>query len=345
MLLNSFIDIFKLFLPLIVVCVCVGIVLGLGHWKLIRHPGNFGKKRQFSNQLIMLGLTLVSIVAIALALPVADSVRNQVVALIGLAISGVLAFSSSTIFANLMAGIMLRVTKPFYTGDFIQVADYFGRVSERGLLDTEIQSEQRELVAIPNTFLITNPVSVVRSSGTVVSTTLSLGYDIHHSRIESLLKQAAENAGLDEPFVQLIELGDYAVTYKINGMLAEVKSLLTARSNLRREVLDMLHGGGIEIVSPSFMNQRSVTDNGPVIPVKTISKPKPDESVVEELIFDKAEEAEQANKEKLLLLAALEELQLAKKSASDDDKVEIKERIEQAQLQLKALEQAPSESN
>ncbi|MBV1914786.1 MAG: mechanosensitive ion channel family protein, partial [Pseudomonadales bacterium] len=255
-MLNSVIDIFKLFLPLIVTSISVGIVLWLAHWRLIRNPGSYGKKSQFSNQLIMLGLTLVSIIAIALTLPVADSVRNQVVALIGLAISGVLAFSSSTIFANLMAGIMLRVTNPFHTGDFIQVADYFGRVSERGLLDTEIQSEQRELVAIPNTFLITNPVSVVRSSGTVVSANLSLGYDIHHAKIESLLKQAAENAGLEEPFVQLTELGDYAVTYKINGMLAEVKSLLTARSNLRREVLDVLHEGGVEIVSPSFMNQR-----------------------------------------------------------------------------------------
>ncbi len=293
----------------------------------------------------MLGLTLVGIIAIALALPVVDSVRNQVVALIGLALSGVFAFSSSTIFANLMAGIMLRVTSPFHTGDFIQVADYFGRVSERGLLDTEIQSEQRELVAIPNTFLITNPVSVVRSSGTIVSTTLSLGYDIHHSRIESLLKQAAENAGLDEPFVQLIELGDYAVTYKINGMLAEVKSLLTARSNLRREVLDILHGDGIEIVSPSFMNQRPVAEGGRVIPVKVVAEPKPDEPVVEELVFDKAEEAEQANKEKSALLAVLEELQLAKKDASDDDKAAIKEQIEQVQLQLKTLEQSPTESD
>lgn len=293
----------------------------------------------------MLGLTLVGIIAIALALPVADSARNQVVALIGLALSGVFALSSSTIFANLMAGIMLRVTSPFHTGDFIQVADYFGRVSERGLLDTEIQSEQRELVAIPNTFLITNPVSVVRSSGTVVSTTLSLGYDIHHSRIESLLKQAAENAALDEPFVQLIELGDYAVKYKINGMLAEVKSLLTARSNLRREVLDMLHGDGIEIVSPSFMNQRPVAEGGRVIPVKVVSEAKPDEPIVEELVFDKAEEAEQANKEKSALLAVLEELQLAKKDASDDEKTAIKEQIEQVQLQLKALEQSPSESD
>jgi len=41
-------------------------------------------------------------------------------------------------------------------------------------------------------------------------------------------------------------------------------------------------------------------------------------------------------------LAVLEELQLAKKDASDDDKTAIKEQIQQ---QLKALEQSPPESD
>ena len=64
----------------------------------------------------MLGLTLGSLVALVLAFPVSESSRNQIIGLIGLLLSGIIAFSSSTIFANLMAGIMLRVTRPFGTG-------------------------------------------------------------------------------------------------------------------------------------------------------------------------------------------------------------------------------------
>ncbi|MBV1913836.1 MAG: DUF3450 domain-containing protein, partial [Pseudomonadales bacterium] len=123
----------------------------------------------------------------------------------------------------------------------------------------------------------------------------------------------------------------------------------TARSNLRREVLDVLHEGGVEIVSPSFMNQRPVADGNKVIPVKPFVDPTPDlltpdEPIAEEMVFDKAEQAEQINKEKSELVAALEELQSIKKNGSDDEKAAIKEQIERIQDQLKALELDPPES-
>jgi len=45
----------------------------------------------------MLGLTLAGVLAIALALPVSESSRNQIIGLIGLVISGIFAFSSSSV--------------------------------------------------------------------------------------------------------------------------------------------------------------------------------------------------------------------------------------------------------
>ncbi len=221
-------------IPLIVTAFFSAVLLACARWILIaRHP-ELGNERMFPRHLILIGLTIACVVGTALALPVSESSRNQLIGLIGLVVSGIFAFSSSTIFSNLMAGIMLRVTRPFRTGDFVSVGDYFGRVAERGLLDTELQTENRELIACPNTFLITNPVSVVRSSGTVVSTTLSLGYDVHHSTAEKLLLKAAHECGLDDPFVQITELGNYSITNKICGILTDVKSLLTTRSNLCR---------------------------------------------------------------------------------------------------------------
>ncbi len=135
----------------------------------------------------MLGLTFAGVVVVIFAMPLSTETRKQVLGLLGLMVSGVFAFSATTAAANLTAGLMLRVTKPFYTGDFIRVEGFSGRVTERGLLDTEIQSEDRELVAIPNMFLISRPVSVTRSSGAMVSCSLSLGYDMHHGLVEKLL--------------------------------------------------------------------------------------------------------------------------------------------------------------
>jgi small-conductance mechanosensitive channel len=293
----------------------------------------------------MLGLTLAGVLAIALALPVSDSSRNQIIALIGLVISGIFAFSSSTIFANLMAGIMLRLTKPFRTGDFINVGEHFGRVADRGLLDTEIQTANRELVAIPNTFMITNPVSVTRSSGTIVSATLSLGYDVHHAKVESLLLAATEECGLSESFVQIMELGNYAITYKASGMLTEVKSLLTARSNLYRCVLDTLHENGVEIMSPAFMNQRRLPDDSRIIPAKAKKEPSESVPVAENVVFDKAEEAEQVEKVKQQLMDKIQEGKKDLENASEEDKERIEGMIKECREQLKNIEKTDTESS
>lgn len=115
-------------------------LLCAAHWALIaRHP-ELGNERKFARQLVMLGLTLLSLLAIVLTLPISDGARNNLTGLIGIVLSGMLAFFSTTIIANLAAGMLIRITKPFRTGDFIRIGQHFGRVTERGLFDTEIQS-------------------------------------------------------------------------------------------------------------------------------------------------------------------------------------------------------------
>jgi small-conductance mechanosensitive channel len=87
----------------------------------------------------------------------------------------------------------------------LQVAEQFRRVTERGLLSTEIQTEDRDLVTLPNLHLVTNPVRVVRPSGTIVTAEVSLGDDVHHEMVETLLTAAAVDAGLKDPFVLVMK--------------------------------------------------------------------------------------------------------------------------------------------
>ncbi|MBE0602935.1 MAG: mechanosensitive ion channel, partial [Deltaproteobacteria bacterium] len=266
--------------PLVVVVGVVAVLWGV-HWFLIGRHANLGDERRFPRQIVMIGLALVGLVALILSLPIDESSRNRLLGLIGLLASGILAFSSTTVVSNLMAGILLRVTKPFGIGDFVRVGDYFGRVSERGLFDTEIQSETRELIAIPNSFLISNPVTAIRGSGAIVSATLSLGYDVHHSRVEGLLVKAAKESGLEEPFVQIMEMGNFSITYRISGILTEVKWLITARSNLSRSVLDVMHRDGVEIMSPDFRNLRMLPEDRKIVPVTVQEMSREKQVVVE----------------------------------------------------------------
>lgn len=127
---------------------------------------------------------------------------------------------------------------------------------------------------------------------------LSLGYDVHHSQVDSLLIKAAEKSGLKEPFVHIMELGNYSISFRISGVLSDVKGLLTARSELYRAVLDTLHGSGVEIMSPSFMNQRQFDESERIIPKPTKEKPANNSPDAEAIVFDKAEQAEKFDKEK-----------------------------------------------
>ncbi|MFH2107744.1 MAG: mechanosensitive ion channel domain-containing protein [Chrysiogenia bacterium] len=341
--LNKLFEIMVSFFPLLVTILGFAVLLWATYRLLIGRHANLGNERLFSRQLAMLGLIFVSIVGISLALPVSDSSRNQVIWVIGLVISGIFAFSSSTIFANLMAGILLRITKPFRIGDFVQVRDYFGRVAERGLFDTEIQSENRELIAIPNTYLILNPVSTVQASGAIVSASLSLGYDVHHAQVEPLLRKAAEKSGLIEPFVHILELGNFAVTYRVAGVLCEVKGLLTARSNLNRAVLDVLHGQGIEITSPAYQNQRRLAEDKQCIPQPMLEKRAEKAPGAEKIVFDKAELAQQKEDTKNDLLENIKQLEKELKEEANADKDNINEALEKARKRLKAFEEKAAE--
>ena len=126
------------------------------------------------------------------------------------------------------------------------------------LLHTRVQTEFRDLVTVPNLFLVTQPLHVVRASGTIIHTEVSLGYDVHHAQVREVLLAAAENAGLKDAFVHVRSLGDFAVNYRVAGLLEDVQSLISTRSQLCKAVLDAMHAAGIEIVSPNFMNTRAL---------------------------------------------------------------------------------------
>ncbi|MEO4045943.1 mechanosensitive ion channel domain-containing protein [Pseudomonas sp. CAU 1711] len=339
----EWLDPIRSFLPLLLTLLVTLLLLGTAHWLLLgRHP-DLGNERRFPRQLVLLGLSLLALVILILVLPIEAGARNQILGLLGLLVSAAVAFSSSNILANLMAGVLLRMTRPFRIGDFIRVGEHFGRVSERGLFDTEIQTENRELIALPNTLLVSQPVITTQSSGTIVFTTLSLGFDVHHATIEPLLLQAATQSGLHEPFVHVLEIGDFSVQYRVSGFLDESRRLISARSDLCRAVLDVLHGARIEILSPTHMVQRPQPAGTQVIPPEPGRVRATDKVDAEELVFDKAEQAERMSIERKGLRAEIEALEAELKAAEDATRESLMLRLEALRERLQSLEQATPE--
>lgn len=341
------------YLPLLIAIVGFILLFWLTDSLLLRRQPGLGAEAKLPRQLALLVMLITGALLLLLLFPMSDNARGQVLSLLGIVFTAVIALASTTFVANAMAGLMLRVVKSFRPGDFIRIGEQFGRVTERGLFHTEIQTEDRDLSTLPNLYLITNPVTVVHSSGTIISASLSLGYDLPWYRLEKLLKQAAGEAKLQEPFVLVKELGDFSVLYKVSGFLSDITHLITARSNLRKKILDVLHDNGVEIVSPSYMNQRRIEEGSKIIPQKNLGvvsgeKIGTDEKTAEEFMFDKAEkvsEIENKREEQARLNKRLDELKGLKTTVDEATKASLdaeisflEKRIEKIATQIEVQE-------
>lgn len=297
---------------------------------------------RFRRQMATLLLGFVALLLVILASPLSDNAKNQLLSLIGVLLSAAIALSSATFVGNTFAGIMLRSIRSFRPGDYIIVGDHAGRVSDRGIFHVEIQTEDRTLTTLPNLYLVTNPVTVLPANGTIVAAEVSLGYEIPHAEVEATLLASAQKAGLKQAFVQLKELGDYSITYRVAGLLEQLTEIISARSRLRREMLDALHRDQIEIVSPVFLNLRDLDGQQPVIPPPESGRrrrPGAKAARPESVVFDKAEKASSIEqlREMYVQMQAQIDLLESQLDGAGDQRDELEQQIEIIRSQRKRL--------
>lgn len=330
-------DIFSVFWPPASVVVAALLLARVANWTALRsQQGTSSSLYQLANWLI----ASFAVITVIVLLPLSDETQGQVLSLLGVVLTAVLALSATTFIANMIAGVMLQASQPFRPGDYVRVNDQFGRVIRRSLVHTQIQTEWRDLTNIPNLMLVNNPVTVLHRDGTIIFTEISIGYDVTYLRVQELLLVAGKEAKLTEPFVLVHELLDHAVVYRICGFLPEMKNLLSSRSNLRKKVLEQMHGNEVEIVSPSFMNQRALDPAKKIIPAKPVlhdtDKPLEATTAPEDKIFDKAEEAagiEELKQKQDEAHQALKEKRSELKAAGDEDKGPLQREIDRLEKQ------------
>ena len=252
------------------------------------------KKWPYQRQLLTAGIVLLGLFLAIGFLPMDHQVKNQILSVLGILLSAVIALSSTTLVGNTMAGIMLRMMHEFRGGDFIEVDDMIGRVTDFGIFHTEIQQVNRDVVSIPNLLLVQKAVKVTRRDGTFINLAVSLGYSLDHAKAEEALKEAALSCKLKDPFVFIEEFLDHAIRYRLYGLLEEPMERLSKTSELHKAVLQTLHEKGMEIASPKLFDRREFDKAEQYIP-KTPKQGKAtpkEEEVVEEKVFDKADEAQ-----------------------------------------------------
>ena len=197
--------------------------------------------------------------------PLLPSSNSEIFQGVSVFIGVLVSLGSTSIVGNVMAGLVMTYMRPFRVGDFIRFGDVEGFVLEKTALVTRIRTRKNEVITIPNSNLMTAQTSnftfAAENYGVIVHTKVTIGYDMKHELIESLLLAAANSTKnlLQKPlpFVRVTALDDFYVEYEINAYTHHTEHLSDIYSELHQHILDHFHGAGVEIMSPHIFAHRN----------------------------------------------------------------------------------------
>jgi small-conductance mechanosensitive channel len=189
-----------------------------------------------------------------------STAARGITVILGLMVS----FGSSSTVGNLIAGIVLTYMRPFKIGERVKIGETVGDVVERTFLYIKIRTVKNEQVIVPSLLALNNNMinysAATHARGLILHTTVTIGYDAPWRKVHELLQHAAERTEhiLKEPkpFVLQTSLNDFFVTYQLNAYTDKPARMVQIYSDLHQNIQDAFNQGGVEIMSPHYMQLR-----------------------------------------------------------------------------------------
>src|SRR5262249_35758545 len=131
---------------------------------------------------------------------------------------------SSSVVANLGAGLTLVYMRSFQVGDKVKIGDFVGFVTKTRLQVIHLRTIKNEEIIVPNSKIINSEVinysSLAREHGLILHTDVTIGYEAPWRQVHALLLLAAERtSGIlpnPAPFIRQKSLDTFYVTYELN---------------------------------------------------------------------------------------------------------------------------------
>ena len=160
---------------------------------------------------------------VLLGLMVASKLGIDVTGIVALASVVTLAISLAlqNCLTNLIGGFTLLYTKPFASGDYVEIAGQSGTVTEIGMAYTKLMTPDNKLAQIPNANVVASEIINYTCTGKRrVDVTVSASYDMPVDQVLASLKEAAAVEGiLDDPavFVAVTNYGQSTIDYTVRA--------------------------------------------------------------------------------------------------------------------------------
>ena len=179
---------------------------------------------------------------------------------VGLFIGVLISLGSTSAVANVVAGVILTYTRGFRVGDWVKMGDNTGEITAQTMLATHLKTIKNEEVILPNSVIlsshITNYSMLAQTSGLILHTSVTIGYDTPWRKIHGLLIEAALKTRYilhnPAPFVLQNALQDSYVQYEINAYTDKPLEMVNIYSELHANIQDCFFASGVEITSPIY---------------------------------------------------------------------------------------------
>jgi small-conductance mechanosensitive channel len=206
--------------------------------------------------------------ALAIAMPFLPGFKSPAFQGVSLVISALLTLGAASAVSNIIGGFIVVYTRSFQIGDMIKIGDLVGIVLEKDVLVTRIRTPKNVVITIPNSTILSSNVinystlakDLGDTTGLVLHTTVTLGYDIPWQKAHKVLIEAAQATpqilSNPAPFVLQTSLNDFNVSYELNAYTDCPEYSPEIYSDLHKNIQDKCNEVDIEIMSPSFFALR-----------------------------------------------------------------------------------------
>lgn len=213
---------------------------------------------------------------IALAYPYLPGASSDAFKGLSVLFGLMITLGSTGLVTQAMSGLVVVYARALREGDYVEVNGVQGVVREVTALATKIVNIRNEEITVPNSVLVSNPIynysKLASEHGTLVSTRLSIGYDVPWREVHRLLLEAARVTpgvrATPDPYIYQRALADFYVEYELFLSIDRPMQRVPILSALHANILDAFNAAGIQIMSPHFMTQ-------PAQPVLAASPARP----------------------------------------------------------------------
>ncbi|WP_319578010.1 mechanosensitive ion channel domain-containing protein [uncultured Methanospirillum sp.] len=163
-----------------------------------------------------------------------------------------LGFGLKDLVADLVAGFIIILEKPYQIGDKITIDDYYGEVIDIGIIQTIIVTPGDSRVAIPNYAIMSKAVSSANagSAEMMVITDLFLSYDANVDDAIRLLTEAVITSRYvyiseTRPYVILVENHPIYRKILVKAYVNDLRHEFKFKSDITRHAWDAFQKAGI----------------------------------------------------------------------------------------------------